>query len=201
MGLWKLVKETYKGSKYLLTEVNKGINAVNNELEAYNAKQALIEPIREARYLCKKNLHRLEMIKIYTPEECTESKKLIASSEKLLCLVIQLMQHGIDDRNGCRDVCIIMAEAILEGDGTSIDIYSEFQQERFLNRLKNRGYVPPTDSTDDTLDRVDFAFSYDKDYMEQEARKLNIEIQSVHLDNFQNSLSKINERFNLKLKL
>jgi len=52
MIFWALLKETYKGTKHVMSEVSDGVDNLNNELSAYNQEQELprrhcaAEPLR-----------------------------------------------------------------------------------------------------------------------------------------------------------
>lgn len=200
MGLWKLMKETYKGSKYVLSEVNKGIVSVNNELEAYNAKQALIEPLRDARHLCRMNLHQLKMISIVAPDDFVETKKLITNTEMFFHLLSQLMQYGIDDRNGCRETCLAMANHMLKDDRLDTGLYCEFLKGYSLTQLNERGYTS-TNGSDDFLDRIEFVFSYDKINFERRAKITNSEIKNTYIVTLEEFVVEMNNTFKLGLSV
>lgn len=203
MGFWGVMKELYKGSKQVMSEVNDGLDKLNAELETYNAEQKLIRPLKDLKHRIKMSGSSLKTMDMAVPKSALQTRLLLDNTGSILVWLEALLEAGIQDKNGCRDMVLLLANEIEKEWGVQQDLLEEFLKEYPLEKLESCGYREASKEykteTCIKIDRVKFAYTIDKMKIERDAKSLNNEYQNTLQMKLNRVTDMLNGRFNLSL--
>jgi len=203
MGIWSLVKEAYKGTKYVVSELNQGLETVNKNLEAFNAEQELKQPLRTLLHDIKMSRLSLRSLEHAVPSQCNQSPLLLENTSKLFDWLEKLIVYGIEDQKGCREFVLTLAESFGSNDYIKKCLTDVFLEEYPLNILEDNGYQQKkldiySEGYEKIL-QIKFAYSYDAVNIERNAKALNDEFNKTTLIQVNMITEKLNEIFGLNL--
>lgn len=203
MGFWGVMKELYKGSKQVMSEVNDGLDKLNADLEAYNAEQNMIRPLKDLKHQIKMSGSSLKTMDMAVPGNAKETRLVLDYTGSVFVWLEALLEAGIQDHNGCRDMVLLLADEFEKEWGVQQDLLEEFLKEYPLETLESRGYREDSKEykteTCIKIDRVKFAYSIDRMKIEREAKNLNDEYQNTLKTKLNRVTDTLNCRFNLSL--
>lgn len=203
MGFWGVMKELYKGSKQVMSEVNDGLDKLNADLEAYNAEQNLIRPLKDLKHQIKMSGLSLKTMEMAVPGNANETRLVLDYTGSIFFWLEALLEAGIQDKNGCRDMVLLLADEFEKEWGVQQDLLEEFLKEYPLETLESVGYREDSKEykteTCIKIDRVKFAYSIDRLKIERDAKSLNDEYQNTLRTKLNRVTDTLNGRFNLSL--
>jgi hypothetical protein len=137
MGFWGVMKELYKGSKQVMSEVNDGLDRLNADLEAYNAEQNLIRPLKDLKHQIKMSGLSLKTMDMAVPGNAKETRLVLDYTGSIFVWLEALLAAGIQDKNGCRDMVLLLADEFEKEWGVQQDLLEEFLKEYPLDRARS----------------------------------------------------------------
>jgi hypothetical protein len=203
MGFWGVMKELYKGSKQVMSEVNDGLDKLNADLEAYNAEQNLIRPLKDLKHQIKMSGLSLKTMDMAVPGNAKETRLVLDYTGSIFFWLEALLEAEIQDKNGCRDMVLLLANEFEKEWGVQQDLLEEFLKEYPLETLESRGYREDSKEykteTCIKIDRGKFAYAIDRVKIEREAKNLNDEYQNTLKTKLNRVTDTLNGRFKLSL--
>ena len=187
MSFWTLLKETYKGTKHVMSEVSNGVENLNNELMAFNQEQEIIRPIKDLRHNYTIGGYKIKELRMCIPEEYNNSHHLLNTFDSVLEIIGVVFDYGIENRNGCRSAVLELVKELQNcGEKDNLLLSSNpnsmidlFLDEYPIELLEKRGYQPPKTGdyyTEDRLkiDRLKFVYTIYGQSIERKASSVNI---------------------------
>ncbi|HIF9215038.1 TPA: hypothetical protein ACX6QF_000498 [Photobacterium damselae] len=203
MGFWSVMKELYKGSKQVMSEVNNGLDKLNAELEAYNAEQRLIRPLKDLKHQIQMSVLSLNSLDMAIPAYAKETRLILEYAGAIFDWLEALLEAGIQDKNGCRDMVLLLADEIQKELGVQQDLLAEFLKDYPLEKLESRGYREDHQEykteTCIKIDRIKFVYSIDRVKIERDAKNLIDECENTLLTKLNRVTDTLNNSFNLSL--
>ena len=202
MRIWNLVKETYKGTKYVVSELNQGLDTVNKSLEIFNTEQKLKRPLKVLLHDAKIKKITLKSIEYAIPSTSKEGQLLLENAYKLFDWMEKLMIYGIENQNGCRDIVLMFSETFGNSGYLNICSTDLFLEKYPLAVLKANGYQQQSSSTTEAYEKIlqiKFAYFYDATNIEENYRMLNYEFDHETLILANTFTDNFNKKFGLRI--
>ncbi|MEZ9835360.1 hypothetical protein AB4341_17720 [Vibrio breoganii] len=174
MGFWGLVKETYKGSKQLIKEVNHGLEVVGCELEKWNDKQEKIRPAREVIHAMRMNKFTLDRLALMIPAEYEHSHRLLNVSSSYFDKLIEIAEVAKDEANKSQDYVLSICELLIEQDSLRLpeeEVMLEHSYSKRYLESKGLGFQANTKKNAEyrLSEMIVFAYQIEGEKLENEA--------------------------------
>lgn len=125
----------------------------------------MIRPLKDLKHQIKMSGLSLKTMDMAVPGNAKETRLVLDYTGSIFVWLEALLAAGIQDKNGCRDMVLLLADEFEKEWGVQQDLLEEFLKEYPLETLESGGYREDSKEykteTCIKIDRVKFAYSID----------------------------------------